>query len=403
MRYARLVGLIALAVGLSACSSGGSNGSYNPYTPSGTPTTGTNPPKTYATFSVVAVPNVPPKTGSWSFDISYADPATHEYYLGDRTNSGIDLVSLLNNNAFLGVAGGGTFVGASAAGSNFSGPNGVAPIGNGNLMAGDGNSTIKVVNVNSMALVASINAVNPYTGPPLTALAGGQCNASGTPTTGAANGRSDELAVDSADNEALMINDAACPAFGTFISTVAPYSILGTIAFTTATAGAEQPTYDPTQKKFLMAIPATIANPGGEIDVIDPHSFAINAAYPEPASCNGNGTALGASENLFIGCSNAAGPLVVMNATNGATLATISGSGGCDEVWYNPTANRFYAGCSNYTGGANVAVIDASTNTMLTTLTTGTGAHSVAVDPATDKIFVPQRANGNNGLTIYGH
>lgn len=403
MRYARLFASFALAMGLSACSSGGSSGSYNPYAPSGSGNA-SNPPTTYTLQSTVSVPNVPPKSGTWSFDISFIDPSVSEYYLSDRTNSGVDVISTLNSNAFLGVAGAGSFVGLVAAGSNFSGPNGVAPIGNGNLMAGDGNSTIKVVNINSFGLVASINAVNPYTGPALTALAATQCSTTGgTPTTGAANGRSDELAFDPADNEVLIIDDVACPAFGTFISTVPPFTVLGSIAFTTATGGAEQPTWDPTQKKFLEPLPSTIANPGGEIDVIDPHSFAVTAVYPEPANCQGNGTALGASENLFIGCSNVSGPLVIMNATNGATIATISGSGGCDEVWYNPTANRFYGGCSNYTGGPNIPVINASTNALITTVATSTGAHSIAVDPNTDKMFVPQRAGGFNGVTLIDH
>lgn len=397
MRYARLLSLVALAVGLSACTGGGGGGGGS----IANPPVIQSPPATYGTFNVVAVPNVPPKSGAWSFDISFVDPNLHEYFLADRTNSGIDIISLVNNS-FVGVAGAGGFVGVAAAGSNFSGPNGVLSIGGGNLMAGDGNSTLKVVNVNSMQVTANIPVVNPYTGPPLVALAGGQCNATGSPTVGAANGRADELAYDPADNEVLIIDDAACPAFGQFVSTVAPYNVLGTVAFTTATAGAEQPTWDPTQKKFIMALPATIANPGGEIDLIDPKTFAVTSKFAEPATCNGNGTALGLNETLFVGCSNAAGPLVLMNAATGATIATVAGSGGCDEVWYNPNANRFYGACSNFTGGPNLAIVS-PTGTMLATLATGTGAHSVAVDPFTEHIFVPQRANGNNGVVVYGH
>ena len=397
MRYARLVSLFALAVGLSACTGGGSGSGGS----IANPPVIQNPPSTYSTSQLVKIPGVPPAKGSWSFDISFVDPNLHEYFLADRTNSGIDIISLVNNS-FIGVAGQGSFVGVAGGGSNFSGPNGVLSIGGGNLMAGDGNSTLKVVNVNSMQVTATIPVTNPYVGPALVALvAGGQC-ATGTPTSGAANGRADELAYDPTDSEVLIIDDAACPAFGEFVSTVAPYNVLGSIAFTTATAGAEQPTWDPTQKKFLMAIPATIANPGGEIDVIDPKTFAITGTFSEPASCNGNGTALGPNETLFIGCSNGAGPLVLMNAATGATIATVAGAGGCDEVWYNPNANRFYAACSNFTGGATLAVVS-PTGTLLASLPTGTGAHSVAVDPFTDNIFVPQRANGNNGVVIYGH
>lgn len=397
MRYIRLGLLWALAVGLSACSSGGGGGNSL-----ANPPVVSNPPTNYnGSFIQVSVPNVPPKSGTWSFDISFVDPTLHEYLLADRTNSGVDLVSLVNES-FLGTAGAGGFVGLNPAGSNFSGPNGVVTIGNGNAMAGDGNSTTKVVNVNSMSVIANIPNVNPYTGPPLLALAGNQCNATGTPTSGAANGRADELAYDPADNEVLIINDVACPGFGTFISTIPPFNVLGTVTFLTATAGVEQPTWDPTQHKFLVAVPATTANIGGEVDVIDPKTFAIGPIYPEPNSCAGAGTALGPNETLFLGCGNVNGPLVLMNATNGATVATVAGSGGCDEVWYNPNANRFYGACSNYAGGANIAVVTA-TGTLIQAIPTGTGAHSVAVDPYTDRIYAPQRASGWNGITIINH
>ena len=154
MRFAGLLSLAALALGLSACSGGST-------TPG--PPPGTNPSRTYTMQATVAVPNVPPPSGTWSFDISFVDPIFGQYYLADRTNAGIDVISTVTRS-FVGVAAKGSFVGLAAAGSNFSGPNGVASIGGGNLMAGDGNSTIKVVNVNGMSLVATINAVNPYTG-----------------------------------------------------------------------------------------------------------------------------------------------------------------------------------------------------------------------------------------------
>ncbi len=50
-----------------------------------------------------------------------------------------------------------------------------------------------------------------------------------------------------------------------------------------------------------------------------------------------------------------------------------------------------------------VPVIEANTNTLITSLTTSTGAHSVAVDPSKDVIYVPQRGSGNFGVTTFGH
>ncbi len=392
----RTFGLVAcaLVLGLSAC-----NGSSS----SSTPVTTATPTTTYPTLGLINIPNVPPATGTWSFDISFVDPSAGQYYLGDRTNKGVDVINTATKT-FVMTAGAGTFVGAAAGGSNLSGPNGVVSIGGGLVAAGDGNSTFKVVNVSSGALVATVPAVNPYTGAPIAALANdGLCNATGTPTAGAANGRTDEMAYDPSDGLVFAVNDVACPPFGTFFSSTSPFSAIATISFPTATGGVEQSVWDPAQHKFLVAIPGTTTNPGGEVDVIDLHGFQVTTVFPEPNNCQGNGLALGPNEKLFIGCSHAAGPLVSRNAATGATIATVAGVGGGDEVWYNPTANRFYCGCSNNTAGPVVAVVDANANTLITSLVTTTGAHSVAVDPTTDTIFVPQRGGTSFGVSTFGH
>ena len=388
-----VVGSCAFALALAGCSSSSSS----PPAPTSTANA------VYPTFATITVPNVSATSATFSFDIGWVDPVAKQYYLADRTNNGVSVFNT-TTQTYVSTAGQGAFTGlgiGSPPAANTGGPNGVLSIGGGILFAGDGNSTTKVLNATTGAVLANIPMVNPVvTAQPQ--LAGTQCNKTGTPTVGAGNLRADELAYDPVDNEVLMINDASCPAFGTFISTIAPYPVLGTVVFPTATAGAEQPTWDPGQSKFLMALPATIANPGGELDLIDPKTFAITAKFGEPNGCQANGTALGPSEQVFLGCSNVTGPLVIMNATNGATVATFGGIGGCDEVWYNPTAKRFYGACSNNTFGPLVAVIDATTNKMVTTLPATTGAHSVAVDPAVDRIYVPQRATPNFGITTFG-
>jgi hypothetical protein len=388
------VSLSVLTLTLSAC-----NSSTSSTTPA------TLPGNAYPTTTKIAVPNVP--NASW-FDISWVDPAASQYYLADRANAGVTVINT-KTKTYVSTAGSKQFTGQSIGGAaNTGGPNGILSIGGGIVFAGDGNSTLKVVNVNTGAVLASIPTVNPCTTNPcqgvsLTPLAGNQCGTPATPTSGTANLRADELAYDPADNIILIINDVSCPAFGTFVSAAAPYTVLGSIAFLTATAGAEQPTWDPTQKKFLMALPATIANPGGEIDVIDPKTFSTTGVFAQPNMCNGNGTALGKSENLFVGCT--VGPLVIMNATNGATIASFPPYTGCDQVWFNPVANRFYAACSNFPTAANpyspvAVVIDATFNSLVTVIATGTGAHSIAVDSTDDTIYIPLRGSG---VSTFGH
>jgi hypothetical protein len=394
-----LVGRIVALAGLSAFVAGCSGGT--------TPAAGVGKvnQNAYGLAQTINFANWPPAATAnpavSSFDISFVDPSVNQYYVADRNNGGVSVIST-QTYQFQFTAGAGHFAGFKPNGpgnapATNAGPNGIVPIGGGIVFAGDGDSTLKVVNVSTGAFVQAQTPVNPYTGPALPTC--------GAPTgpTGPTNQRLDEMAFDPADGVVLAINDASCPPFGTFFSTTAPYAAIGTgIAFTTSTGGAEQPTWDPTQKVFLEAIPSTTANPGGEVDLISPTTHAITKVLPEPSNCQANGTALGPNETLFLGCSSP-GVIVTLNAATGATINTISGTGGCDEVWYNPTANRFYAGCSNNTiaGVASpvVAVADGNGN-LITTIPTSTGAHSVAVDPNTDHIFVPTQ---KLGVQVYSH
>jgi hypothetical protein len=365
----------------------------------GTPPINTS---TYALANAVTFANWPPAAGATpavsSFDISFIDSGLSQDYIADRNNAGITVINT-STETFVKTAAAGSFQGYKPNGPGNSpatnaGPNGLVSIGNGIVFAGDGNSTLKVVNTVTGALLGTQPTVNPYTGIPLPATCGG----AGTPTTGTGNQRLDEMAFDPSDNVVLAINDAACPPFGTFFSTTAPYAAVGSIAFTTANGGAEQPTWDPTQKLFIQPLPTTIANPNGEVDLIDPNAHAVTKVIPMPSNCQPNGTALGPNETLFLGCS-ATGEILTINATTGAVINTITGYGGCDEVWYNPSANRFYAACSNNVAGPMVIVANSS-GALITTFATSTGAHSVAVDANNDRIFVPtQKA----GVQVYTH
>lgn len=401
MRYFSVaITCCALALTLSGC-----NGSSNSIAPAPTLPVNSNPPATYTTKGTVALPGIPPATGIFSFDIGFVEPSTAVYLLADRNNKGVDVVGLGSLSLVM-IAGQGTFTGIGiGTTANTGGPNGVVGTPSGIVYAGDGNATTKVFNYITGTTLANIPMVNPYTGPNLTALAAaspgiGCGTTAGVPTTGAANLRADEVAYDPQDGLVLMIMDAACPAFGAFISTSTNTQV-GAIAFLTATGGAEQPVWDPGLKKFFLALPSTLAHPGGEIEIIDPKTFAVTGTFAEPGGCNANGLALGANETLFLGCSSIA-PLVLMNAVTGATVATVPNTGGCDEVWYNPTADRFYAACSNFPT-PSIFVVSA-TGTLLATIPTAVGgaAHSVAVDPFADRIFAPQRA-APIGLQWYNH
>jgi hypothetical protein len=397
--FGKILAFAAVSAGLAACGSGG-----QAYTaPAVGPPSYSN---TYTLQSAITFKNWPPAAtanpATSSFDISLTDPVLTYYYVADRNNAGVTVINTATQ-AFVRTAGAGSFAGFKPNGpgnapATNAGPNGIVSIGNGSgiVFGGDGDSTLKVVNTNTGALLQTQGpTVNPYTGIPLPATCGG----AGTPTTGAGNQRLDEMAYDPADGIVLAINDAACPPFGTFFSTTAPYAAIGTgIAFTTANGGAEQPVWDPGQSLFIQPLPSTIANPNGELDLIDPHTHAIVKVIPEPSACNANGAALGKNETLFLGCS-ATGEILTLNAVTGAVINTIVGKGGCDEAWYNPSSDRFFAGCSNNLSGPIAVVADGSGN-LIQAIPTSTGAHSIAVDQVSDHIFLPTQ---KLGVQVYIH
>ena len=105
--------------------------------------------------------------------------------------------------------------------------------------AGDGDSSVKVVDLQAGKVVDSIST-------------GGKA-------------RADEIAYDDRDGIILIGNDADAPPFLTFISTQAGHKVLEHIALPEATDGLEQPVWDRALGKFYVAVPATKDNPGGKI------------------------------------------------------------------------------------------------------------------------------------------
>src|SRR6516162_10709480 len=110
------------------------------------PCTGPGAPTTTQTecLTAVQIPGNPLR----SFDISWANPDRAEYYLGDRSNAGIDIINTKNNTFKRTIPG---FVGImlnsnGTVNNNISGPDGVTSHGRW-LYAGDGDSTLKVIDL----------------------------------------------------------------------------------------------------------------------------------------------------------------------------------------------------------------------------------------------------------------
>src|SRR4029077_14431691 len=218
-----------------------------------------------------------------SFDISWVNPHRAEYYLGDRSNKGVDVIDTRSLTFKRTIDG---FIGivlnpkTGAVDNNHSGPDGVVSHGRW-LYAGDGDSTLKVIDLDAPAASAIKDSI---------------------PTGGAT--RVDEMAL-TADGELLIAaNNAEDPPFATLfrangdnhVSNVVKLPRI-TVADAIVPAGKglsiEQPTWDPKTKRFYVSIPVIAETPkscnpdasvgdvtcDGGLLVIDPTSSTLSVPF----------------------------------------------------------------------------------------------------------------------------
>ncbi|HVA79157.1 MAG TPA: hypothetical protein VNF27_14765, partial [Candidatus Binataceae bacterium] len=315
-------------------------------------------PKTLALQETIAVPGNP-LTG---FDISWVDPKTHQLYLSDRSNNSIDIY---DTRTLKFVARIGGFVGNGPGGYDRGGPNGVVAIDSPHqALAGDGDSTVKVIDLDSK--------------PPKIAA---------TIATGGTT-RADELSYDPADGLAMVANPGEKPPFVSFIATKSD-KIVGKIDFPDATDGLEQSVWDPSRDLFYQVVPE-VKHGDGAIAEIDPKTMKVTRTFPVHA-CHGAGLTLGPDGRLLIGCTQKQS--VVMDAMTGKVVSETPKVTGSDEVWYNPGDHRYYLAAVRNPSGPVLGVIDAETNQWVENLATAYPAHSVAADPSNNRVFVPMGPN----------
>jgi hypothetical protein len=381
------------------------------------PCTGPGAPANTQTkcLTAVQIPGNPLR----SFDISWVNPDRAEMYFADRSNAGVQVIDTQhltwkrNLGGFVGII----LNGAGAVNNNLSGPDGVTSHGRW-LYAGDGNSTLKVFDLNSPSnvSVASIST-------------GG--------TT-----RLDEMALTTDGRLLVAANNAEDPPFGTLFSAngddasnhvakIAKITGDPTIIPPGAGASIEQPAWDPKTARFLVSVPQIANNPTGctfgpggatpcqgGLMIFDPttiHSDTVIGAF-DPATnigilklhdCGPNGASVGPHDNVILGCNpgnvGTNTTTQVINATT-KNFVEVGNIVGADEVWYNSGDNRYYLGASKdcaVAGSpcpatpqqkAELGVINAETNLLIEKIPQSSNSHSVAADSKRNLIFVPQVA-----------
>jgi len=393
------------------------------------PGTHTSTGGTPQTKCVTAVQITPPSAKPLrSFDISFVSKERDEYYLGDRSNKGVDVINT-NSLAFVRTITGGTgacssctFVGVvvnkkGAVDNNHSGPDGVASHGRW-LYAGDGDSTLKVIDLNIAGPNAIVQSVST----------GG--------TT-----RVDEMALTTDGKLLVAANNAEDPPFATLfnangdnatstVSIIAKLTVNPTIIPPGFGLSLEQPAWDPNTQRFYTSIPVIannlsgcnygqVAGPitcDGGLLVTDPknpqpvygaYTATTNTGVIALHSCGPNGATLGPHNNIMLGCTPGNNPsdtitqVINVKTLNFVNVGNVTGS---DEVWHNSGDNRYYLGASKdcTTPGspcpaatqqtAVLGVVNGTTNFLIEKVPQSSGSHSVAADSEHNRIFVPQVA-----------
>ncbi len=204
---------------------------------------------------------------------------------------------------------------------------------------------------------------------------------------------------------------------GLFCSQTAPG---GTCGGAIAPAGLGGMVWDPNSGYLLLtnenAIPVTNI---GTVDVIDPRltdtscggvscgPVVINSLVMP--NCMPTSITNGPGTNFLVGCADHDGESFpaneyIINYTPSNTITCtsdpatsvncipINNVGGVDEIWYNPTDNKYYLAARDFLPSAVMGVIDAKTNQWLYNMPTGSNSHSISVDPKTNHVFVPLQA-----------
>jgi len=368
--------------------------------------------------TAITVPGNPIRT----FDISWVDAKRGLYFLGDRSNFGIDIIDT-KTNSYIGRAGG--FLGPLSApgvvatpttnvNNNISGPDGVVSHGRW-LYGGDGNSTLRVYDI--------ADPTNPVF--KVAISTGG--------TT-----RVDEMALTPDGSIIVVANNAEDPPFITMMhangdgasNTMSASSIISKIIIdpTLVPSGAglsiEQSAWDPRLGKFIVSVPIIAGNPSGcnygqspgaitcngGMAIIDP-SAVTAGKYTVPAAdvvplvgCGPNGIAVGPGHQVGEACNpgnvpSNVGTTIVTDEAPYYQVQTEGVTGG-DEIWYDAGTDKYYVGASKNGPNAGatkflspaLGVIDPKTKHTIQTIPASSNSHSIAADSKRHYVYDPQVA-----------
>lgn len=355
----------------------------------------------YVLQQTISIPPVASNTAGTltGYDFATFDATSQLYYLTDRSNNGIDVLSS-KTNSFVGQIGAGTFAGNST-GTGTAGPNGItiANVGAGKLLvAGDGPSTVRTFNLASDGL--TVNSSKTVS----TAVAG-------TPTPP---NRVDGVAFAPKANTILAANNASNPGFVTLIDSttgaiIRSIKLDGTGGYPNVKGdGVESTIFNTARGTYFVNVPVfNGAGSGGVIELDASNGNLLNTydfnKLGLSGGCGPTGSAQGAGATMLIACGDNPGTqTIVFDPTGTGSIKSIPQVGGGDQVAFDPTRNVFFEATRFQPGGPVLGIFDGTTGGFSQSLPITFNDHSVAVDPVSGEAFVVFGADATNAVCSKG-
>jgi YVTN family beta-propeller protein len=122
------------------------------------------------------------------------------------------------------------------------------------------------------------------------------------------------------------------------------------------------------------------------IAVIDVTTHKVLESWPIAPGTSASGLAIDEQNHrLFIGAHN--NLMLMMDSTTGSVVASVPIGAGVDSTWFDPGTGNAFSSCGD--GSLTIAHEDSPTRlSVVEVLTTARGARTMAVDPATHRIYV---------------
>jgi hypothetical protein len=309
-----------------------------------------------------------------AFDIGWFDAKTDRYVLASRGGQDAKDKSNPGNNALLIIDAATDKFLTAATGITLA--RGAVIVNDGTeAYVGDGDNSIKVVDMKAGKVVASI-------------------------PTEAKKGGADELGYSPKDNVVAMALPDDDPPTLILISTK-DRKIFAKVQVPNASDGFEQPIYSEVTGMFHVVIPELGGDPNkGGMITVDPKTGKQVGEIAPIDNCKPHGNFPGVGSELVIGCNygqtkDKRPPVqMIFDVKSLKVTETIPGIGGTDMTGADVGLGLYYTASAGNGEGSALGVIDAKTHKLIQKIPTAGRAHSVAVNTKTHHVYVPEGAAG---------